>query len=582
MEEKKLTGYPSIDKPWLKFYRQESLGYLIPTCSIYEHLCNCTKNFSNLCALEYFGVKVSYAQLHKRIDQVANALTALGVKAGDIVSVCLPNMPEVVYSFYALNKIGAIANMLDPRCNESTLREQLVSANSLLLISLDSVLVKFNQILDQTPVKKVISVSAVNALPIPIQAIVKIKDPSLQVPIPKGMNVITWRNFIGNGKRTNCATPAVFDEASPAIIAYTGGTTGEPKGVIVTNTCLNAMVVQNAEMDYNVTLGDRCLDIAPPWTYYGLSNSLNAYLCMGLQVILIPKLGPDELGTLIFKHKPNHVITVPSALVAVMNCKELANENLEYLKTIIVGADKLDESFEIRFNEFLNTHNCKAVITKGYGMTEVTAAATYTKNNSNIIGSVGIPYIANTVSTFKTEAGNIVECKVGEQGEIAIHGPMLMKGYFGSAANQTTEILKAHADSKLWAHTGDIGHLDSDGRVYIDGRIKRMFVRNGFKIFPGMIEKIIMRHPGVENCAVIPIPDKENGCEIRAVIVRKQERVNSYDDIKEEIIQLCSESLYDYEIPGNYVFTDKLPLTGMGKIDYRTLEKEAAQMTSEI
>ena len=566
------VGYSSIDKQWLKYFDDEDFDYMIPDDSIYQYMRKCCKEYSKNVAMEYMGVPITYKKMEAKIDEVAKSLKKMGIKEGDTVSVCLPNVPEVAYVFYAINKIGAVANMLDPRTNESTLRDCIVDSNSKFLLSLDSVCEKFSTIIDDTELEQVVSISALESLPKVIQVLAKRKDKSLAVQLPNDKRFVKWNEFLKQGKKYLGTIDGSFDKDAAAVIAYTGGTTGKPKGVIATNKNLVSMVVENSKEKYNVNVGDRCLNIAPPWTYYGLSNCLNAFICMGSKTIMVPKIGPNDLGKLINKYKPNHVITVPSALLAVMKEEELKNQNLDYVKTVIVGADKLSTQVEEEFNQFMKEHNSKCVVSKGYGMTEVTAAATYTKENNNVAGSVGIPFIAENVAVFDPETGK--EVLTGESGEIAIQGPKNMKGYFGTNYDQTSSVLKQHSDGTLWAHTSDIGHMDKNGNLYVDGRIKRMFVKNGFKLFAPEIESNIMKHIAVEQCAVVPVSDHENGNIAKAFIVLKDNYKINVENIETEIIEILRNNMYDYEIPDLFEFRDTLPLTGMNKIDFTTLEKE--------
>ena len=570
-QEKELTGYPSIDKPWLKYYSEEDKNLIIPNCSIYEHMYNCSKQFADKVCLEFFNVKIKYSQLYREIDRVATALINFGIKQGEIVSVCLPNIPEVAYTFYAINKIGAVANMLDPRSSESQLKDALKNADSKLLITIDIAAIKFEKIYSDTNVKTIVTVSAINSLPKLIQYFAKKKDASLNVDIKDKLIFNSWNTFLKKyGKKVEVRN-ADYIEDAPAVIAYTGGTTGVSKGAIMTNRNLNSIIAMNEKMHFNVEPGDRALVIAPPWTYYGLNNALNADLCMGIVSILIPKLGADELGKLVFEKKPNQIITVPSALVGLMNEKLLEKENLGYLKEIIVGADKLDETLEQDFNKYLQGHNCPIKLSKGYGMTEVTAAASYSKKNSNCIGGSGIPYVGNIITAFEEENGEYKECKCGEKGELAISGPSLMRGYFGVASSETANVLKAHSDGSVWVHTGDIGHIDEDGRVYVDGRIKRMFVKNGFKVFAAEVEAVILKHSNIANCAVVAIPDDVKGYIEKAFVVLKDKSADA-DKVLAEVVKNCTDGLFDYEVPELFEFIDTMPLTGMGKVDYRALE----------
>ena len=568
-----MTGYASLDKPWLKWYQEEEIrSAKIPRMSIYENMRNHTIEFGKRIAFEYFGMKITYDEFEKNIDRVAKSLCAMGVKEGDIVSVCLPNIPEVGYIFYAINKIGAVANMLDPRTNESTLTTNVNDTGSTILLTLDSVCDKFLK----TNVKTIVPISAINSLPKPIQTLVKIKDKSLAIKLPKDKRIKSYSQFIKKGNDYKEPIKSVYKKDAPAVIAYTGGTTGAPKGVIVTNEAFNAMIVENYYGDYNVSIGDNCINIAPPWTFYGLSNCFNSYLCMGVKSILIPAIGPDDLGKLIAKYNPNHVITVPSALIAVMNDPELQKRDLNFLKTIIVGADKLDPTFEEKFNQFLKQNGSSTQVTKGYGMTEVCAATTYTKNGTNIGGTVGVPYILENVSIFDSNDSS-KECMIGEHGEIAIKGPKNMVGYFDDKENRTADVLKKHTDGTTWVHTGDIGHMDENGMLYIDGRLKRMFVKNGFKIFPGEIETQILKNNEVEQAAVVAVDDQSNGYIAKAYIVIKKGIDMEEEAIIDKVKQGLQQTLYDYEIPDSIEAIDKMPLTLMNKIDYKTLEARSSE-----
>lgn len=581
MEQTKLTGYPSIDKPWLKYYSKEAERITIPECSFYEDMYLHSRHRSGI-AFEYMGLKTSYRKMFYMIDKAAKAFIAVGVHAGDIVSVCLPNIPEVIYVLYAINKIGAIANMLDPRSGEADLRDALVDGESVVLVILDSVADKFNTIYSRTPLKKVITVSAIQSLPAIVQSILRITDRSLRRRGPK--HFITWNKFIQMGRTISSVAPVNCDSNADAVIAYTGGTTGVPKGVIATNRNINAVVEMEKIVGFCNWEGERLLDIAPPWTYYGLCNSLHISLCFGICAVLIPKLGADELGKVVQKWKPNHVITVPSALFAVINDEHSSVQDYSFLKTIVVGADKLDESLEQQVNAFLRNHGSNAIVTKGYGMTEVMAAAAYTKTECDGIGSVGVPYPGILISAFVENNGIMRECKTGEIGELAIHGPTMMRGYFGKAAPETTEVIKVHADGTAWVHTGDLGYIDKDARIYIEGRIKRMFVANGYKVFPGSIEHCLMEHPLIKQAAVVPVHNSVVGNHIHAYIVlaRKESidvlaRKESIDQLKEDLSTMLREKLYDYELPNSYEFVNEFPLTLMGKIDYRALEERAAK-----
>ncbi|WP_167511324.1 class I adenylate-forming enzyme family protein [Pseudobutyrivibrio xylanivorans] len=525
--------------------------------------------WKKMVAIEYLGLKVTYEQLFKKIDQTGRALKAVGVNQGDIVSVCLPNIPEAIYLLYAINKIGAVANMLDVRCGAPTLEKAINDADSKVLLYLDSITDKFENVRSNTTAEVVVAVSPIEGLSPALRFIVRCKDKELRQNIPAG--VFTWKAFTNKAQEFTGTIDGNSAGNNDAVIAYTGGTTGEPKGVIGTNYNVNAVVEMEFKVGFNQSEHDSFLCMAPPWTYYGICNSINVPFCMGLKVILVPKFGPDDLGELILKYKPNHVVTVPSS-VGVLLSGKYENADFSYLHSLILGADKLDESLEIEVNNYLQSHGASIRVSKGYGMTEVMAAAAYSRLNANEIGSVGVPYPLNNISAFKETDHGYEECKIGEQGEIAIIGPTVMKSYFGKFENENVDILKKHEDGTTWAHTGDIGYIGADGRVYIVGRLKRMFVKAGFKVFPATIEHCIMTNETVQVAAVVSVKDKYSGYATKAFVVLKD---NSADKkiVQSEIEKIVTDELYDYELPDIYEFVDKLPLTGMGKVDYRALEE---------
>ena len=566
------TQFASIDKPWLKFYESNSYDDTMPKKSIYQFLYDETTKYSDKTALECFDmVKITYKELFDKIDLVASALAKNGVKKGDVVSVCLPNIPEVGYVFYAINKIGAVANMLDPRTDEKTLGECVNDSDSKLLITLDTVSDKFISVKDQTKLEKIVSVSAIESMPALTQKIVKVLKPELKSKT-KDKDMVKWKDFINVKKEK---IESVYDENSPAVIAYTGGTTGVPKGVVMSNEALNAMIIENRSVDYNIAAGDTCISMAPPWTYYGLSNNFNVYLHLGITIKLIPMFGPNDLGKIIAKNKPNHIMTVPSALEAVKVETKLKNMDLSFLKTVIVGADRMDPTKEKEFNEFLKNHNCECKVTKGYGMTEVTAAATFTKENTgNISNSVGIPFVHENISVFDDDG---YEMPIGEKGNIGIKGPKNMMTYFGKNVDKNKEVIVEHPDGSKWIHSGDIGHMDENGNLYIDGRIKRMFVKGGFKIFASEVESKILEDERVAQCGVVAVEDPYSGFKEKAYITLKKEYLDQADKVLSELPIILKGKTYDYEIPDEFEVLDAMPLTGMNKIDFKKLEEMASQ-----
>ena len=571
------VGYSSIDKQWLRSYDEKDLELTVPEMSICDFMRLNTEEFDDLAAFEYFGFKTTFKEFKEQIEEVKKAISAYGIKQGETVSVCLPNIPEVGYIFYALNDMGIVVNLLDPRTNPSTLVKSVDDAKSKMVISLDLVTEAFTG----SKAENIISVSSLNSMPKVLQSVIKVLDKSVTAKKVNDKRVVDYNKFMKKGKGLPKVPSAKYVKGAPAVIAYTGGTTGLPKGVLMTNEAFNAMVVENSVAGFNFSKGDTTLGMAPPWTYYGISNSFNAYLCLGATTKLIPKFGPDDLGKIVLKNKPNHIVSVPSALVGLMNEKKLSKADLSFIKTVIVGADKLSTKLEEEFNEFLRKHNSKAKVSKGYGMTEVCAAATYTAKDSNIPGTVGIPFIFEEVAVFNPDDPS-EELNTGERGEICIKGPKNMLGYFGFAEDQTSSVLKEHADGSVWIHTGDLGHLDQEGKLFIDGRLKRMFVKAGFKIFPGEIETHMLKHPDVEQAAVVATEDESNGFITSAFVVLSEGCTKDHKEIQEELDAILRANLYDYEIPDSIEVIDRMPLTQMQKIDFKALEKRANEKQRKV
>lgn len=562
------VGYSSIDKQWLKYYTDKDIDRDIPQKSIYQYLVEECTQYSNMIALECFGEKITYAEMFQKIDKVATALKNSGVKKGDVVSVCVPNIPEVGYIFYAINKLGAVANMLDPRTDSTTLGRCVADSKSELLITLDSVCPTFLENVDKTALKKIVTLSAVECLSPVKKAIAKTLKKELRVKKPNNKMVINWQEFT-NVKPEQISSE--YEKNSPAIIAYTGGTTGIPKGVVVSNEAMNAMIIENKAIEYNIQPGDTCISLAPPWTYYGISNNFNVYLHLGITIKQIPMFGPNDLGQLIAKNKPNHIMTVPSALEAMKTDSILKDMDLSFIKTIIVGADRMDPTKEQEANEFLANHNSKCKISKGYGMTEVTAATTYTTENSgNIPNTVGIPFVKESVAVYDDEGH---ELPTGSKGNIQINGPKNMMTYFGENETKNDEVIVNHEDGKSWINSGDIGHMDENGTLYIDGRSKRMFTKNGFKIFASEVETKILEDERIAQCAVIGVEDASTGFKEKAFITIKEEYLNQTERILDELPIILKGKTYEYEIPDEFEVIEKMPLTGMNKIDFKTLEE---------
>ena len=560
------TGYASIDKPWLKYYDDESLDYELPKKTAYRYMYDNNFNYQNDTAIEYFGNKISYKKLFKKIDDAAKSLQKLGVKKGDIITICSITIPEVIYLFYALNKIGAIANMIDPRLNEERIAEIINETNSQLLFSLNLIYPKIEKIKDKLNIEHYIILSAFDSLLFPINTIKKI---STNLPTIDKKNTINYKKFIEIGKSMKEIEEIKYIEDYPASIVYTGGTTGVPKGAILSNDNFNGMAYNYSIANLGIKRQQKLLDIMPPFIAYGLNNGIHLPLSVGITDIIVPNFDSKKFPDLIMKYKPNDCLGVPSHFDILTKSDKLQNADLSFLIYPAVGGDAMNISLEKKLNEFLANHNCSAKMTKGYGMTELSGAAITSSTTVNKIGSVGIPFPLNNVGIFKE--GTDIELPIGQIGEICLSSPTIMHGYLNNDEEEKKVKIK-HENNNIWIHSQDYGYIDENGFLYIKGRIKRTIVRpDGHNNYPLEIENIINSFTEVINSAVIDMyASKYGNGHIPIAFVVTNPTLDK-ELLKKQIMEYCSKKLPNRDVACDIIFIDKLPTTNIGKTDYNAL-----------
>lgn len=566
--EKKLTGYPSIDKPWLKYYTEEAINAKLPECTIYEYLWENNKDYQNNVALNYFDCKITYGEVFANIDKATKSYSALGLKSGDIVTVCSVTVPETIYSFYGLNRLGVICNMVDPRTSAEGIREYIKEVNSKIVITIDVTYPKITEAIKGTAVEKIVVISPADSLPQLKKFLFKAFKAT---KIPNDNLHIKWNDFVNIGKN-NDPVIVSYNKNSPCVIVHTGGTTGMPKGVLLSNDNLNTSAFQAIKSGFDFQRNHTWLNIMPPFIAYGVGNGLHLPLVVGMEVILIPSFNPNKFADLLNKYHPNHMVGVPSHYGNIIRNKKMQNQDLSYIIAPTVGGDAMDISLEIETNEFLKNHNCKYPACKGYGMSEVTAGVSICSSHDvNKIGSVGIPLTHTTMAIFDITTGK--ELPYNQEGEICMTGPNTMVGYYNNET-ETNSVIKKHDDGLMWVHSGDIGYIDKDGFVFIKDRIKRVVIRHdGFKVFPSLIEKTVDRNDNVvSNCAVGVADTSHSQGKLPVVFAVLKDGCNA-DVVKKELFKLCQKELPEYVQPVDFIFIDKMPLTPIGKVDYRALEK---------
>lgn len=564
MYQKELTGYPSIDRPWLKHYSEEAINTSLPECTIYEYLFNNNKNHLDDIALLYLKKEISYRWLFNSIDAVADALLSFGVQQGDIVSLVSVSTPEVVCAFYGINKIGGISNWIDPRKPKTEIIDAVISCKSRLCFVFEDLASDLSD-----------DLAFVNCQCVQI-CIAESKNSEREHP--NKPNCQSWSDFLRLGKNRACTIKRAMDDT--AILVYTGGTTGRSKAVMLSNKSINAEAAQffgGIGID-SWKRGERWLTVGYPFIAYSLICSIHFPLSMGITGVICLDLAPQAMKELVQKHRINYMTVTPVTWDAIA-IEEDTTSDYSFLKLPIVGADKLSIQREKEINDFLKKHHCTRKLAKGYGMTELAAGVSYTPCDSvNKLGSIGIPFTHTVIAIFDSETN--VELSYNQQGEICVSGPNVMLGYFQNQ-EETDRMIRMHADGSVWLHTGDCGHMDNDGFIYIDGRYKRIIINHiGYKSYAPMIEAVIQKVDGVLNCCVIGIPDREHSdAYLPFAYIQKRNDIDP-EVLRQSVHAACKKELMEFSRPVGCCFIDTLPYTGAGKIDYRALERRAAEENS--
>ena len=561
-----------LDAPWSKFYTDQDLNYKIPNISMYDQVKLSTKKYPNNTAIKYMGKKINYKKLLRKIDNCAKGFYDLGIRKGDIVTILLPNVPEVLISLYALNKIGAIANMTHPLSAEEEIKETLISTNSKFLIIYDAQYEKIKNFVKTLQVKKVIFVSPGDSLNKFKNLIYDISQLRKFKHHPKDKLYIEWTRFIFKSKFKKDVPEIKYGKNTPAVILHSGGTSGKPKNVVIQNRAF-IFAAKGEQIDLiRLTPGDSALAIMPNFHGFGLSVLMHTPLALGCSTILVPKFNAKKFDTLFKETKPTCVLGVPTLFEALSNSNNEKNLDLSFLKYVISGGDLLPKNLEDKINKYLEDHNSTARITQGYGLSEALACVTMAHDHVNKSGSVGIPLAGNYVKIIDPNTRKKV--KFNETGEIVINSKALMMGYLNDES-ETNEALQIHDDGHIWLHTGDLGYMDEDGFLFYKGRIKRMIITSGYNVYPSHIEEVIEKHPYVLQCTVVGVPHPYKQEVPKAFIVLKEGVSGIF--ARAQIRDYARKNLAKYMVPSEFIFRKNLPRTKLGKVDFQKLKSDVGE-----
>ncbi len=558
------------NKPWLDYYSRKDKKIQFTDKTIYEYMVSSVGEDKDYYVLNYFGTRMTYSEFFSKINAVAKSLRFLGVKPKDVITICMPNTPEAIICFYAINKIGAIADMIHPLTSEIQMKNYLNDSKSRFLILLDSNYAKFKDILEDTLVYRTVLVSPSESMK-PLMKIGYFFTRGIKITKPKlgEIEFMTWKEFIIKGLHYNKKITYRMSKDDTAIILHSGGTTGKPKGIMISNYNFNAECQQDGVNVINVRPKDKILTILPIFHGFGLCVCVHCPICLKVETILMPEYDHNRFYKIWKNLKPHVMLGVPSLFEGMINNKKFDKVDMSQLKYIISGGDFLSIPLEEKINDFLRLHKSKVKIKKGYGMTESVAATAYTYDGTNKPGSIGIPMVGNNFSIRDVETYEKKEN--GVEGEICVNGPTIMQGYLNNES-ETKNVLKEH-DGEIWLHTGDLGYMNDDGIIFFTGRCKRMIVSNGFNVYPNMIEEAIEKHDYVKKCCVIGIPHKYKIQVPKAFIVLEENKKPNAK-LKKELRDLCKKNLAAYAIPKDLEFVESLPKTLYNKVDYKLLEKK--------
>lgn len=577
-----LTGVPNIDRPWLKYYSNEELMAKSVNKTAYRYLYDENKKYSNATAIIFANREIKYFELFSQVERVAKALKSMGVKKGEVVTICLPNTPESAYLFYACSMIGAIADYIDPTESEEGLEKYLNISNPRHLIMLDMCFDKFTNLIEKKKIENVVVTSPVESLPLVLNGLkikTRISDRELynrhkKVMNESSANYMFYKDFIRNGNRYTGVLEEEYEKDRPVAIVHTGGTTGVPKGVLLSNDNLNELTNQIKNSPVQFIRDYLLVGVMPEFVGYGLSVGLHTSLVCGMRTMMIAKYEPEKIPEVILKYKPNCMAGSP-AHWEIFSKSPLINKpdvDLSFFKAPIEGGDTLNAKVESKVNEILNKGGCKYKIQKGYGLTEKCSAVTVCFNNEvNEPGSVGVPFSKTVVSIYDNDKEE--DLHYNELGEICVSAPDVMLGYYGNI-EETKKVIKKHRDGNKWLHTGDIGYITPEGLLYVVGRIKDIIIRyDGKKIYPYNVENILLKCPIVKSAAVVGIPDPNhyNG-KVPVAFVSVDDSYNK-DDAMKIVRDYANSTITDYLIPTSYYFEDELPKTVVGKVDKKVLKR---------
>jgi len=524
----------------------------------------------NAIAFDFMGRSTTYKDLYKNIVSCAKSLRTIGIRPNDKVTIAMPNCPQAIYMFYAINMIGAIANMVHPLSSEKELEFYINESESVLVVTLDQFYHKIEAIRQNTCLVNVVIASIKDELSKPLRAGYMLTEGRKIEKIPSDAPVIRWDSFIRIGHACSWNFRVRKDTDDPAVILYSGGTTGTTKGIVLTNGNFNALAQQVIAANPMFRPGDKMLAAMPIFHGFGLGVCIHTMLYMGGRCVLVPRFTPKSYGKIMTKSRCNFIAGVPTLYEALLRLPNMEKADLSSLKGVFSGGDSLSIELKKKLDKFLYDHNATVQVREGYGTTETVTACCLTPPHMHKEGSIGVPFPDTFIKIV--EPGTDKELPYGTEGEVLLAGPTAMKEYL-KHPDETAATLRKHEDGLTWVYTGDLGYMDDEGFVYFKGRAKRMIVTSGYNVYPAQLENIFDACDLVSMSCVIGVPDPYKMKRVKVFVVPAS-GVAPTDETKNEILKYASKYIAKYAMPKDLEFRDELPKTLVGKVAYRKLEEE--------
>lgn len=563
-----------VKTPWLNNYGDVSFHLDYFEGSMWESVRNIAHKYPGYIAYDFMGKTTTYAQFEQDVYDCAKALRSIGVKPQDKVTICMPNCPQTVIMFYAVNLIGGIANMIHPLSSENEIEFFINHSKSVCALTMDMFYSKFAAIRKNLKTMKHLIIARIpDALSVPMKAGFALTQGRKIEKIPSDAPIIRWSDFMKNGRRYVGEYMAVVKSEDPAVILYSGGTTGTTKGIMLTNLNFNALQKQILATNPMFNPGDKMLAVMPMFHGFGLGVTIHSMLANGGRCILVPKFTAETYAKDIVKHRCNFIAGVPTLYEALLRQPRMEGADLSCLKGVFSGGDSLSVELKKRFDAFLKEHNASIQVREGYGTTECVTASCLTPTHLYKEGSIGQPFPDTYYKIV--DVGTNIEVPYGQEGEICISGPSVMLGYLDQP-EETANTLRVHGDGRTWLHTGDLGTMDDEGFIYFKQRIKRMIITSGYNVYPSQIENVLDGFEAVQMSCAIGVPDPYKMQKVKAFVMLKS-GYEPTEETKQAILAHCRKNVAKYAMPYDIEFRESLPKTLVGKVAYRVLEEEEAQ-----